>query len=127
MLSLPINTAFLLPHTFCQPVWDLRLVFAAHPDLPLIGQKRFLDGVKHQRVEEAILEMGGGTKKGVYLHSWEAQDPPPPQFKNLGGTGLTSFSKYCPRMSVSLRSVTLHFPLWCMGGGGGLQFAPPQG
>lgn len=25
---------------------------------------------------------------------------------------LTSFSRYWPRMSVSLSSVTLHFPLW---------------
>ena len=56
------------PHTFCQPVWDLCLVFAAHPDLPLIGQKRFLDGVEHQRVEEAVLGGGRieeGGKKGV--------------------------------------------------------------
>ena len=59
------------------------------------------------------------------MHSWGAQDPP--QCKNLGGAGLTSFSKYCPRMSVSLRSVTLHFPLWCMGGGGGYNLLPLRG
>lgn len=33
------------------------------------------------------------------------------------GMGLTSFSRYWPRMSVSLSSVTLHFPLQGMGQG----------
>ena len=42
--------------TLAQFVRDLSLVLGAHADLPLISQKGLLDRVKHQRVEEAVLE-----------------------------------------------------------------------
>lgn len=54
------------PPTFGQPVWDFRLVLAANSDLALVSQEGFLDGVEHQRVEEAVLggregKVGGGS------------------------------------------------------------------
>lgn len=70
-------------HTFGQPVWDFCLVLAADPDLALVGQESFLHGVKHQRVEEAVLG-GAGRKRCGGAQLSESPAPPPKSAPCLG-------------------------------------------